>query len=495
MNIELLTNDTEDLIIAGEVTTEDVELNAYLDYRGPKGDTGAKGEQGIQGPKGDAFTYSDFTEEQLEGLKGPQGECGPKGDTGAKGEQGPKGDPGVQGEQGIQGPKGDAFTYSDFTEEQLESLRGPQGERGPKGDTGAKGEQGIQGPKGDTGAKGEQGIQGPKGDAFTYSDFTEEQLESLRGPQGEQGLKGEDGTGVTILGSYNSLEELENAQPTGNLGDSYLVDGYLYVWNEINSNWKNVGKIQGPQGEQGSKGDTGAQGEQGIQGPKGDAFTYSDFTEEQLEGLKGPQGERGPKGEQGPQGEQGPKGDPGVKGEQGTQGPKGDAFTYSDFTEEQLEGLKGPQGERGPKGDTGAKGEDGKSIDGDTLPIGAIVEYDGNTVPDGYEKVDDVNLSSTIIHNVTPIAGSNYELYGNTYYYKIGSRVHVHIGISLSATTRTVLFTLPVGFRPKTLLGHICVGSDINQVAGLQVVKNGNIVGMTSSGYILADVDFDTFED
>ena len=389
MNIELLTNDTEDLIIAGEVTTEDVELNAYLDYRGPKGDTGAKGEQGIQGPKGDAFTYSDFTEEQLE------------------------------------------------------SLRGPQGERGPKGDTGAKGEQGRQGPKGDTGAKGEQGIQGPKGDAFTYSDFTEEQLEGLKGPQGECGPKGDTGA----------------------------------------------------KGEQGPKGDPGVQGEQGIQGPKGDAFTYSDFTEEQLEGLKGPQGERGPKGEQGPQGEQGPKGDPGVKGEQGTQGPKGDAFTYSDFTEEQLEGLKGPQGERGPKGDTGAKGEDGKSIDGDTLPIGAIVEYDGNTVPDGYEKVDDVNLSSTIIHNVTPIAGSNYELYGNTYYYKIGSRVHVHIGISLSATTRTVLFTLPVGFRPKTLLGHICVGSDINQVAGLQVVKNGNIVGMTSSGYILADVDFDTFED
>jgi hypothetical protein len=170
MNAEISTTTTEDLIIIGELTTEDIELNAYLDYRGPKGDTGAQGEQGIQGPKGDAFTYSDFTVEQLASLKGPQGEQGPKGDT------------------------------------------GPQGEQGPKGDTGAK---------------------------------------------------GEDGTGVTILGSYNSLEELETAQPTGNLGESYLVDGYLYVWNELNSNWKNVGKIQGP------KGDTGPQGEQGPKGEDG----------------------------------------------------------------------------------------------------------------------------------------------------------------------------------------------------------------------------------
>lgn len=30
-----------------------------------------------------------------------------------------------------------------------------------------------------------------------------------------------------------------------------------------------------------------------LKGPKGDAFTYADFTEEQLAGLKGPKGEKG----------------------------------------------------------------------------------------------------------------------------------------------------------------------------------------------------------
>lgn len=68
-----------------------------------------------KGPKGDAFTYADFTAEQLAGLKGP---------------------------------KGDAFTYADFTAEQLAELKGP------------------------------------KGDAFEYSDFTPAQLAALKGDPG-----------------------------------------------------------------------------------------------------------------------------------------------------------------------------------------------------------------------------------------------------------------------------------------------------------------------
>ena len=119
--------------------------------RGEKGDTGAQGPQGEMGPqgprgekgdKGDAFTYSDFTTEQLAALKGPKGDKGdtgaqgPKGDTGDVGPQGPKGDTGAIGPQG---PKGDT------------------GSQGPKGDTGSQGPQGDVGPKGDTGATGANG--------------------------------------------------------------------------------------------------------------------------------------------------------------------------------------------------------------------------------------------------------------------------------------------------------------------------------------------------
>ena len=99
---------------------------------------------------------------------------GEKGDTGAQGPQGEKGDTGATG---ATGPKGDAFTYADFTAEQLTALKGE------KGDTGS------QGPKGDTGATG------PKGDAFTYADFTAEQLAALKGPKGDKGDTG--ATGAT----------------------------------------------------------------------------------------------------------------------------------------------------------------------------------------------------------------------------------------------------------------------------------------------------------
>ena len=114
--------------------------------------------------------------------------------------------------------------------------------------------------------------------AVTYGDGSSEYTPSptgvcitgntgAQGEKGDKGDDGEDGTGVTILGSYDTKQELESAHPTGNPGDSYIVDGDLYVWDETNSKWTNVGNIQGPQGIQGIQGE---KGEQGIQGPKGD---------------------------------------------------------------------------------------------------------------------------------------------------------------------------------------------------------------------------------
>ena len=121
-------------------------------------------------------------------LKGDKGDQGIKGD---KGEQGVKGDKGERGEKGDKGDKGNAFTFADFTPEELASLKGEKGEKGDKGDKGLQGErgeqglqgiQGEQGMKGDTGAQGEQGIQGVKGDPFTYDDFTPDEIEGLKKP-------------------------------------------------------------------------------------------------------------------------------------------------------------------------------------------------------------------------------------------------------------------------------------------------------------------------
>ena len=87
--------------------------------KGEKGDTGS---QGPQGPKGDAFTFEDFTPEQLASLKGPKGDTGAqglkgdKGDTGAQGPQGEKGDTGPQGPQGEKGDRGSDATATPLTD-------------------------------------------------------------------------------------------------------------------------------------------------------------------------------------------------------------------------------------------------------------------------------------------------------------------------------------------------------------------------------------------
>lgn len=67
---------------------------------------------------------------------------GPPGPRGERGERGPA------GADGGPGPKGDPFTYEDFTEEQLAVLRGPQGPAGEKGETGAQGPAGAAGESG-----------------------------------------------------------------------------------------------------------------------------------------------------------------------------------------------------------------------------------------------------------------------------------------------------------------------------------------------------------
>ena len=93
-----------------------------------------------------------------------------------------------------------------------------------------------------------------------------------------QGAKGADGTSVTIMGYYDSLDQLYYDHPTGSVGDAYMVDGDLYVWvtgatgylqfasGEVayntadllevyrGSGWVYTGQIRGDQGEQGETG-------------------------------------------------------------------------------------------------------------------------------------------------------------------------------------------------------------------------------------------------
>ena len=164
--------------------------------KGPKGDTGATGPQGpagLKGDKGDTGAQGPQGEKGDIGPQGPQGEKGDKGDTGLQGPQGPKGD---AGSQGPQGPKGEAFTFEDFTPEQLASLKGDKGDIGPQGPQGLKGDKGDTGAQGPQGEKGDIGPQGPQGE---------------KGDIGPKGPKGDTGTIImdTIL-STTSTNAVQN---------------------------------------------------------------------------------------------------------------------------------------------------------------------------------------------------------------------------------------------------------------------------------------------
>ena len=201
---------------------------------GPQGEVGPQGIQGIAGPMGPTGPTGP------QGPMGPEGPVGPKGEqgapfkivkiynsvsamqaesnslnmgdivlintdnvedednaklyiknesgyslltdlSGARGVQGPEGPQGLKGEQGIPGERGQ------------QGEAGPQGLQGPPGLKGDKGEPGISGERGPQGDVGPRGEQGPKGDPFTFSDFTPEQLQSLKGPKGDKGEQGEPG--------------------------------------------------------------------------------------------------------------------------------------------------------------------------------------------------------------------------------------------------------------------------------------------------------------
>ena len=111
-----------------------------------------------------------------------------------------------------------------------------------------------------------------------------------------QGPIGPTGTGISILGSYDSYNDLVKEHPVGNIGDSYLVSNDLYIWSDNNKKWQNVGTVRGPIGPIGP---TGPKGDFGPTGPSGITYirssyivTFNDGTD--IDGIKVESNERLP---------------------------------------------------------------------------------------------------------------------------------------------------------------------------------------------------------
>lgn len=394
-----------------------LENPSPVDITGPQGErgaSGAKGDKGDKGDRGDAgyvFTPSINSEGIVSwtnngGLDNPEPVSvrGPQGVKGDTGDQGPQGERGLQGETGPQGPKGDK---GDPGDQGIQGIQGPPGEQGPRGETGAPGADGADGEDGGyyspsvdssgnlTWAASKAGmpdvtganIKGPKGDRGDPGQNGAQGEQGIQGPQGPQGPKGDPGTGLDILGQYDTLEALQSGVPSPTIGDNYYVGTAapynIYTWTDVGGTpqWVDGGKLQGAKGDPGENG--------GYYTPSVDAS--GNLTWAASAGGMPPVASANIKGAKGD------KGDTGADGAPGTQGPAGADGGYYTPTVDMsgnltwagskagmpaIDGanIKGPKGDTGNTGAAGADGVDGApGADGkDGTTFTPAVDADGN---------------------------------------------------------------------------------------------------------------------
>lgn len=387
--------------------------------QGATGATGATGPQGVKGDKGDTgpagavyvpaidasgnLSWSNnggLVNPDTVNIRGPQGVKGDTGATGPQGAQGPQGEQGTQGAQGPQGPAGSQgprgyhFTPSVDADGNLSwsndgnlqnpatvNVRGPQGPQGAAGEDGADGADGAPGAKGDAGAVFIPAVDSAGNLSWTNDGGLDNpdpvNIRGPQGPQGQQGAQGpqgaqgEPGSGLDILGQYDTLEELSAAVPTPNIGDNYYVGASapydIYTWTNINGTpgWLNGGALQGAKGDDGEDG--------GYYTPAVDAEGVLSWAASKSGMAQVPSANiRGPQGVQGPQGQQGAAGQNGADGEDGgyytpsinSSGDLSWAASKSGMPAvggTNIRGPQGPQGQQGAQGPAGADGADGEN--------------------------------------------------------------------------------------------------------------------------------------
>ena len=279
----------------------------------------------LQGPKGDP------------GEQGPPGPPGPPGEPGRNGIDGLNGEQGLQGIQGIQGPPGapgkdgKSFTYDMFTSEQLEALKGPRGEQGPPGPpgTGANVDLSAYTTKQDA-----DNLYLKKVDIRNYLTMLGDPKYALKTELNDY-LSKTDATNnyaqkgwatqtfayKNDLGTFIKKNEIaQYALTPGDASSRYVnkIEGQSFAQKSELSEY--VKKAEINQYTSASNVQLTPEQIEKLKGPKGEPFKYSDFTQDQLNALKGPKGD------------------------------KGEPFKYSDFTAEQLLALKGPKGDPGTGG-------------------------------------------------------------------------------------------------------------------------------------------------
>ncbi len=185
----------------------------------------------------------------------------------------------------------------------------------------------------------------------------------------------------------------------------------------------------GEPGKDGAPGRDGENGKDGVTphiGSNGNWFTGDTDTGVQATGPAGKDGE------------------PGKDGAQGDKGDKGDAFTYEDFTPEQLATLKGEKGDDGAPGKDGAIGATGEP-GLEALTYDFIMGVRG--APPSSKTYSDIAL--TRFFNRTPVSGDSFvALFEDT----LTGDIYIDTSIATKVSSDTTYWTITT-VRPKLISG------------------------------------------
>ena len=141
-----------------------------------------------------------------------------KGRDGIDGINGKDGYTPIKGIDYFDGKQGEPFTYNDFTQAQLDSLKGEKGDKGDKGDQGARGIQGVQGEKGDKGADGKDAVTDQ-----TYSPTSKNAQSGMAVSQALKTLKTAEGTVVSQNADFAEVAEWADGNPNNEDRTGYFV--------------------------------------------------------------------------------------------------------------------------------------------------------------------------------------------------------------------------------------------------------------------------------
>lgn len=114
---------------------------------------------------------------------------------------------------------------------------------------------------------------------------------------------------------------------------------------------------------------------------------------------------------------------------------------------------------------------------------------------------DDLAVNNaSVLCKATPIVptltdGSHYSAVGGCWYYKVGCRVHVHIGVTgLTSGTTADLWYMPEGYRPYSHVGVVGTGSSMTNYARLRISPQGRVFVNANAVSANVDVEYDAFQ-